>query len=142
MSEGEPRYQEIVLSIRFTEVVDELHTRQTILLFEDQRGRMALPSIRGPFNDTILERFEEKYGLSLENRGMVRFIDRNKEGLNVVVIDFVGVMGPFQNKGKYTPRFFPYDDVDEILVENSLTRITQYILKLFLTKLALRGRLC
>lgn len=137
MSEGEPRYQEIILSIRFTEVVDEFHTRQTVLLFEDQRGRVALPSIRDPFNNTILERFEEKYGLSLDNRGKVRFIDRNKEGLNVIVVDFVGVMGPFQNKGKYTPHFFPYDDVEEILYDTNLTQSTKKVLILFLTKLAL-----
>lgn len=53
MSEGESRYQEIVLSIRFSEIIDKKHTRRNVLLFKDQRGRMALPSIRGSFDNSI-----------------------------------------------------------------------------------------
>ena len=142
MIEGEPRPQEIVLIIRFLEVIDERTTRQTVLLFENSKGQLSLPSIRTALDDDILVKIGLKYGLDISNSGKVKIVDRQKEGLNVILLDYQGIMGSFKSSDKYKPLFFPYDDIEEILENEDLTKVTQKVLILYLTKLALNGRLC
>jgi len=142
MIEGEPRPQEIVLIIRFLEVINESTTRQTVLLFENSNGRLSLPSIRTALDDDILTKIGLKYGLDISNSGKVKIVDRQKEGLNVILLDYQGVMGNLKGSEKYKPHFFPYDDIEEILENEELTKVTQQVLILYLTKLALGRRLC
>ena len=44
-------------------------------------------------------------------------------------------MGNLRSSEKYKSHFFPYDDIEEILENEKLTKVTQKVLILYLTKL-------